>query len=141
MIVNGKKITLKKVNLIEKLSEETPCFTADLYQDGVLLAHVSNRGQGSCNDIHPAKGFKYNDIQHLTSLDADCDIMGLAEEASFIKKSQAKAFVVKKDGKLYTLKLNNSFAVYKKAKSYDTWLSRELSKIVKFGYEVLNTNL
>ena len=44
------KIEFKNIVRYARLSRETPCFTADLYVDGVLEAHVSNRGNGGGND-------------------------------------------------------------------------------------------
>ena len=44
------KIEFRNVVRHERLSRETPCFTADLYVDGVLEAHVSNSGNGGGND-------------------------------------------------------------------------------------------
>jgi len=44
------KIEFRNVRRHKQLSRETPCFTADLYVDGELEAHVSNRGNGGGND-------------------------------------------------------------------------------------------
>lgn len=41
---------LKNVSINARLSEETTCFTADLWIDGVKAASVSNRGTGGSND-------------------------------------------------------------------------------------------
>ena len=76
-------LSLKKLKFHEDMSEETPCFSADLYDGGKLIAHVSNRGHGGCNNVIPAKGLSYKDVAHLDNLDTDCDIMGLAEELNF----------------------------------------------------------
>lgn len=43
-------IELKNVKVIKELSEETVCFTASLYVDGVKKGQVSNRGFGGDND-------------------------------------------------------------------------------------------
>lgn len=47
-------ITLKKIEWSSRQSEETNCFVANLYVDGVLLGEVSNSGQGGCDRFHPA---------------------------------------------------------------------------------------
>jgi hypothetical protein len=137
------KLTLKKLKFHEDMSEETPCFSADLYEDGKLVAHVKNNGRGGCNDICPADGLKYSDIQHLTAFNIDCDIMGLAEEMNSLQKNQGSALVLKKDGILYTQKYKHSFAKLKKANptQFDPWIKAEIEKVKKEGYEVLNTNL
>lgn len=55
MLVKQKEktmnIDLKNIKVYDELSEETLCFTATLYIDGVNRGEVSNRGQGGCNDF------------------------------------------------------------------------------------------
>lgn len=46
-------IELKNVKITEKLSEETPCFTATMYVDGQRFCEASNRGFGGPNDYKP----------------------------------------------------------------------------------------
>jgi hypothetical protein len=138
-----KNITLKKLKVQEILSEETLCFSADLYENGKLVAHVSNRGYGGSNNVLPAKGLTYKDIAHLTDIDTECDILTIAEEMNIIKKEQGKNFVLKKENKLYCSQTANkkSFAQLKKAKDYSSWILRQVSMYKEKGYEVLNTNL
>lgn len=45
------KIEVKKISHNARLSEETMCFSADLYIDGKNIGTVSNRGHGGCNDF------------------------------------------------------------------------------------------
>lgn len=40
------KLQLKKVKIYDELSEETICFTAELYADGKKVATVKNDGRG-----------------------------------------------------------------------------------------------
>ena len=139
-----KKLTLKNLKFHEDMSEETPCFSADLYENGKLIAHVKNSGHGGCNDISPAKGLTYKDVAHLTDIDTDCDIMGLAEELNVVKKHQSKSLVIKKGEKLYTIKYKNSFAQIKKqfgTEKFKIWLDGQVKKQTDQGYEILNTNL
>lgn len=44
---------LKKLQIINAMSEETQCFSADLWVDGVKFAHVSNDGRGGCDRFMP----------------------------------------------------------------------------------------
>ena len=44
------RIELKNVKHVESMSEETECFTANLYVDGKKIGAVSNRGHGGCHD-------------------------------------------------------------------------------------------
>lgn len=59
------KFELRKVHHMPSLSEETNAYSADLYVDGQLIAHVSNRGHGGCDDQHPAKGRTNADLQRV----------------------------------------------------------------------------
>jgi hypothetical protein len=52
-----KNLTLKSIKHMASLSEETNCYTADLYLDGVLIARVGNHGHGGCDFQHPVGGF------------------------------------------------------------------------------------
>ncbi len=45
-------ITLTKIKIQNKLSEETLCFSADIHLDGKKVGEVSNRGIGGCNEYH-----------------------------------------------------------------------------------------
>lgn len=49
----GMNITLKKLRIVERLSQETTCFTADVYVDGVKAGTAENHGQGGPTNIHP----------------------------------------------------------------------------------------
>ena len=48
------KITLKSFKHSPSLSEETIAFTANIYADGKLVGHASNRGHGGNTDCFPA---------------------------------------------------------------------------------------
>ena len=41
--------TLKNVSVNQRMSEETTCFSADVYRDGVKVLAVSNRGYGGAH--------------------------------------------------------------------------------------------
>lgn len=136
-----KKLELKNLKFHEDMSEETPCFSADLYENGKLIAYVKNAGHGGCNDIRPAEGVSQKDVAHLWNMDTDCDIMQMAEDLNFTKKNQGKKFVLRKGDNTYTQKAPKSFAQLKKASNYKEWLQKELDSFKKEGYEVINTNL
>jgi hypothetical protein len=44
------KIELKRISFNERMSEETNCFTADLYINGKKVGYCENRGFGGCTD-------------------------------------------------------------------------------------------
>lgn len=50
------KFELKNIKMSKFASHETFCFEATLYIDGVRSYHVSNDGNGGCNDIHRIAG-------------------------------------------------------------------------------------
>lgn len=58
-------IELRKIKHAAFLSEETNAYTADLYVDGKLTAHVGNDGHGGCDHQHPAKGKTYDDVKRV----------------------------------------------------------------------------
>jgi hypothetical protein len=47
------KIELKRIEFSERMSEETNCFTADLYIDGKKIGEASNTGKGEANSYCP----------------------------------------------------------------------------------------
>jgi hypothetical protein len=53
------KIDLKKIEVLEANSDETLCFSAHLYIDGVFVGSVHNNGQGEANRYY----FKDNKIR------------------------------------------------------------------------------
>ena len=49
-------ITLKKIAIYHRLSEETTAYNADVYIDGVKSYAASNDGHGGCDFFHPYPG-------------------------------------------------------------------------------------
>lgn len=95
------KLELRKVTVIASMSEETTCFTADLYIDGVKTAHVENTGKGGSHMIRdyppgkmwdteqkldayaktlPDKKYKYNGEESTLKYDADLLVSELLTE-------------------------------------------------------------
>lgn len=58
-LLGQPQIELRKVREHRGLSEETPCYAADVYVDGKLFCHASNRGHGGCDDQCAPKGVDY----------------------------------------------------------------------------------
>lgn len=46
------KIKLKNIRHNAAMSEETHCFSASLYVDGVKIGTIGNRGHGGCDEFH-----------------------------------------------------------------------------------------
>ncbi len=132
---------LKKVKVHDDMSEETMCFSAELWENGKHVANVSNRGHGGCNDVYPIPPLKYRDIEKYTSLDAECDIMTMAYDIHITKKYQSKKFVLKKGDDYSFYDVKPSIAMKKKMQYYDSWLANMKTQIERHGYKILNTNL
>lgn len=50
------QIELKKVKTNQRLSQETHCFSADVWIDGVKAGEIMNAGHGGPDDFFPAPG-------------------------------------------------------------------------------------
>ena len=48
------KVELKGLQIVERMSEETMCFTANVYVDGKKAGHAENRGTGGSTDVRIA---------------------------------------------------------------------------------------
>jgi hypothetical protein len=59
------KLQLKKVKIYDELSEETICFTAELYVDGKKVAVVKNSGQGGSTDVYYINGIPIEEVRKL----------------------------------------------------------------------------
>ncbi len=46
------RVTLKSFKPIKSMSEETVCFTANVYLDGKLIGEAANEGHGGCTFVH-----------------------------------------------------------------------------------------
>lgn len=134
-------LSLKNLKFFEAGSEETPCFTADLYDNGKLVAHVSNDGHGGSNRVYPVGGIYNKDVEQYMEIDQDCWIMELAERGNIVKKYQTKAIVIEKNGEIQTVtfKGNPSISKIKKGGGLHV-LIKTRDKYIAQGYNVLNTN-
>jgi hypothetical protein len=130
------ELSVKNVKVHEELSEETLCFSADLYDNGKLVAHVSNRGYGGSNEVTPSKGKKYEDVKQYDNLDVECEIFELVEEYNIVTKKQSKFLVLKKDGKYYTSKLIKSIVQLKKEPHYSISMNNLIRAKKKEGFEI-----
>ena len=71
------KLELKNIKYFASMSEETPCYSADVFINGKKAIHVSNHGHGACDDIYayPSFGLTQNGLkefeQYLAKLQDD----------------------------------------------------------------------
>ena len=75
-------LELKSVKYTAWMSEETLCFTANLYVDGKVFAEVSSQGHGGSTDFRPHSKFKLNTTEgampfyrQLKEVEAHCEAM------------------------------------------------------------------
>ena len=59
------KLELKNIKYFASMSEETPCYKADIFINGKKAINVSNHGYGACDDHYPLDPFTYEDVKDL----------------------------------------------------------------------------
>jgi hypothetical protein len=135
------ELSLKNVKYFDEMSEETPCFVAELYDKGVHMATVKNDGRGGGNMLYPVKGKTYKDIAKYDNLDVECDIFGMVYDYDTVTKYQNKGLVIKKDDVIKLVGFNQSVAKLKKTPQGVRALYNAKEKYITDGYQVLNRNL
>ena len=119
------KLELKNIKIVKELSEETICFTAFGYVDGIKTFTVSNRGHGGCHEYAEincepdtrarfdevdawAKTLppqKFGDIELSSDLDLMIDdLLGDYELRQTLKRITKGKIAFVEDGKLWTMK-------------------------------------
>lgn len=113
------KIELRNVRYHAGMSEETPCFEAVIYIDGVKACRVSNHGTGGPHDFGDRAVEQRLDDYGKTLPPLKCETMTLEMDAELIVGQLLDQWIVlrdfrrdlrgailftKADGKLYTLK-------------------------------------
>ena len=106
------RVELKCVRLNQRLSEETNCFSADLWCDGVNVGEVTNRGMGGPNEyrarvgmvsklqaffvyaktVHPEFKYEPEDVLISDLLDDAADAKRLAK---LVKQCQRSTLFIK----------------------------------------------
>ena len=59
------KLSLRKLKYYTELSEETQCYTAELFLDGKKVATVRNDGRGGSTDVYYTEGWQSESTQKL----------------------------------------------------------------------------
>lgn len=57
------KLELKAVKYFAAMSEETHCYSANLYANGRMCAEVGNRGHGGCDELHITNESLFRKVQ------------------------------------------------------------------------------
>ena len=133
---------LRKIKYFDAMSEETPCFTAEIWEDGKHVADVKNDGHGGGNMVHGVNGLKYKDVAKFDNLDVEAKIFGRVWLDYDIKRYQSKGLVLVKDGEVQaTVKFPLAISKFKKHPQFESWIDKTSTNMVKKGYEVVNRNL
>lgn len=64
-------ITLKNVKYMASLSEETHCYSADVWIDGKKMFGMKNAGHGGCDEVYRIKGGVDNVWETYHAIDED----------------------------------------------------------------------
>ena len=93
------KLELKSIKYTEWMSEETLCFTANLWVDGKVFAEVSNQGHGGCTDVHMhsksvfgKSGKRTSFYRQLKEVQAHCKSMPSLEPCALFGAEGLKTF-------------------------------------------------
>jgi len=139
---------LKNVSVNQRMSEETTCFVADLYRNGVKLISVSNRGYGGSHnyDEYVKGSLAEADVYakslpnaiycgRILSSDLDSLVDTLLNEYLLEKdaKKYLKKFCFKDEGNLYTLKADPNCPkseAWLKAKYPNAVIMRDVQTVV-----------
>ncbi|MEP2668914.1 MAG: hypothetical protein ABJH04_07960 [Cyclobacteriaceae bacterium] len=129
------EITLKRLAIFERMSEETTAFSADIYADGKKVGYAKNDGRGGetlCNpftetleafkmasnyadSLPPVKSeFNGNTFEFKSSIESIVDdIVDKEVQSREAKKFQKKMEKAMIDGFVVGVRGSNSFSVYK----------------------------
>ena len=112
------RIELKKLKVVVALSEETTCYTAEIWIDGARAFLASNRGHGAADDFHqvgaltekevdawlaanrPAREFHGTTLQHTLEFEVAA-MIGRIEETKRLRRSFKRQLIVIDDGNVY----------------------------------------
>tara|TARA_R110000822_G_scaffold213107_10_gene348471 strand:- start:144 stop:590 length:447 start_codon:yes stop_codon:yes gene_type:complete len=141
-------LVLKKVKIHEDMSEETTCFSAEMWEKGVHIADVKNDGRGGCHDIRPTKGnekaaWKYNENLSLEWNRENFPIDHLLGEWDAVTRHQAKKLVLVENatGKVFTIPLKHSITNIKKTPKLLTQVIGIAQRQKDQGFTVINRNI
>jgi len=66
---------LRKIKYFDAMSKETPCFTAEIWENGKHVADVENDGHGGGNMVHNIHGVNtYKDVAKFDNMDVEANI-------------------------------------------------------------------
>jgi hypothetical protein len=112
-------IELHKLKIIKALSEETPCYTAEIWIDGARAFHASNRGHGAADDYRQLGAVTEAEVNNWlranrplrrfggTTFEPDLEhevarLMDEAEQSALLRRRLRTHIVTIEDGMVYT---------------------------------------
>jgi hypothetical protein len=115
-------IELRKLRIIKTLSEETPCYTAEIWIDGARAFHASNRGHGAADDYRQLGTVTEAEVNswlqvnrpqrtfHGKTFEPDLEhevarLMDEAEQSALLRRRLRTHIVTIEDGTVYTYPL------------------------------------
>jgi hypothetical protein len=117
-INNSVILEVRKIKFNEALSEETACFSGELWDNGEYICDVSNRGQGGPNDLSSNS----NEVhKKYGNLETESEILEIVENYNFVTVNQSKGWCLSKDEKHYTVNFPLLLSKLKKHKDFQTW--------------------
>jgi hypothetical protein len=152
------KLELRNLKINLAFSEETTCFTATLYVEGVRTAECRNEGHGGSTDVRAFEGrdkvllqaeqycltlppVKYNNIEIKSDIEFVVDELVEAElkrrDQVQMQKRMITKLVMQKGHKICTV----GWGKTKIADVPPEALARAIEKYTAQGYRILNTNL
>ena len=132
---------LRKIKYFDAGSEETPCFTAEIWENGKKVADVSNEGQGGGNRVDHLQGTSYKDVQKFDNLDVEAEIFRRVWLNDDVKRNQGKGIVLNKGDEIAIVKFPIPITKWKKHPQYASWNKNAIDKYEAQGYTIMNTNL
>ncbi|MCW7550024.1 hypothetical protein [Photorhabdus aballayi] len=129
-MIQQNRITLKNLKVASFASQETWCFEASIYFDGIRVAATSNEGHGGStfiyaqpdmiNKLAKAKAYAKSLPPYICDfIDPQTNKPAVIEKVLFVK-----------DGNLYNLPKTNLNAILDKAELFSSLRQREGSDIV-----------
>lgn len=120
-------IELRTLRIIKALSEETPCYTAEIWIDGTLAFHAGNRGHGGADDYRQVGAITEAEVNswlranrptrsfHGMSFEPDLEheiarLMDEAEHLGLLRRRRRTNVIMIEDGEVYTYPLKGRHA-------------------------------
>jgi hypothetical protein len=134
-------LSVKKVKYFESQSKGTPCFTADLYDNGTKVAYISNTGNGGNTKVESIKVGNWESVEKYTDINVESEIFNLIECWNYTTKNQSRGLVFGKGDQFVVTTFGIPTSKLKKHSQFPSLLKKEKDDMEANGFELLNRNL